>query len=58
MKCTDCEYNGNCSVQEIAEDITGCEGHSKPIVEDGKCRCERCMKVFDLTDLNIFSTCA
>lgn len=30
MKCIDCEYDKNCSVQEIAEDITGCEGHSKP----------------------------
>lgn len=29
LNCYMCEYDGNCSLQEIAPDITGCEGHSK-----------------------------
>ena len=49
MKCIDCEYDKNCSVQEIAEDIIGCEGHSKPRkLKDGECRCDCCKKIFSL----------
>lgn len=29
MQCAKCLYNGGCSLQAIARDITGCEGHSK-----------------------------
>ena len=28
--CQQCEYDGRCSVQDFAKDITGCSGHSKP----------------------------
>lgn len=29
MRCSECEFESNCSVREIAPDITGCNGHSK-----------------------------
>ncbi len=29
LKCSVCLYKNNCSLREIAKDITGCEGHSK-----------------------------
>ena len=39
----------NCSIQEITEDITGCEGHSKSReLKDGECKCECCKKIFSL----------
>ena len=48
MRCIDCEYNGSCSVQEIAPDITGCEGHSKPRkLKPNECMCTCCKKIFD-----------
>lgn len=28
MKCTQCMYEENCSLREIAKDLTGCMGHS------------------------------
>ena len=51
MRCIDCEYNNNCSVQEITKDITGCEGHSKSReLRDGECKCECCKKIFSLDE--------
>ena len=48
MRCIYCEYNGSCSVQEIAPDITGCEGHSKPRkLKPNECMCTCCKKIFD-----------
>lgn len=46
MKCEMCLYNGSCSLQDIAEDISGCEGHSKerPLNE---VRYSLCDKVVD-----------
>lgn len=29
MICNMCEYDGNCQLQVVAHDITGCTGHSK-----------------------------
>lgn len=45
MKCKVCKFESNCSLREIAKDITGCEGHSKSryeddeLVECGTCGC-------------------
>lgn len=42
MKCKDCLYENNCSLKEIASDLTGCEGHSKerpPHKGEVKCSC-------------------
>lgn len=51
MRCADCIYNRNCSLQEIAEDITGCEGHSKSReLEDGQCKCDCCKRIFTLKE--------
>lgn len=51
MRCIDCDYNNNCSVQEIAENITGCDGHSKLRgLKDGECQCECCKKIFVLEE--------
>lgn len=29
MRCDQCKFDKNCSLKEIAKDITGCTGHSK-----------------------------
>lgn len=29
VKCARCEYGANCSLREIAPELTGCEGHGK-----------------------------
>lgn len=30
MQCNKCKFEVNCNLKEIAPDITGCTGHSKP----------------------------
>lgn len=43
MKCSDCLYNDNCSLKEIAKDITGCEGHSKErLPRENEIKCGFC----------------
>ena len=40
MRCIDCEYNKNCSVQD---------SKSREL-KDGECKCECCKKIFSLED--------
>lgn len=43
MKCKDCLYKSNCSLREIASDLTGCEGHSKErLTHKDKVKCSCC----------------
>ena len=42
MKCSNCLYEDNCSLKDIAKDLIGCEGHSKkrpPRKGEVKCSC-------------------
>lgn len=42
MKCKDCLYESNCNLREIANDLIGCEGHSRgklPNKDKVKCSC-------------------
>lgn len=48
MNCKICIYDNNCSLQDIAKDITGCEGHSKEKVpKEGQVKCNTCHEWID-----------
>lgn len=48
MKCIDCLYENNCSLREIAQDLVGCEGHSKERPpQEGEVRCSYCKSWVD-----------
>jgi hypothetical protein len=48
VKCTHCLYEENCSLKEIAKDITGCDGHSKERPpKENQVRCLSCKRWVD-----------
>lgn len=43
MRCEQCKFDDNCSLKEIAKDITGCTGHSVPReLRKNEVRCWQC----------------
>ena len=48
MECNNCLFEGNCILKRFAEDLTGCEGHSKKrLSRKGEVRCSCCGKWVD-----------
>ena len=51
MKCNQCEYDNNCKLKEIYNDLTGCDGHSKiREIKEGEVKCSCCGQIVNVKE--------